>query len=274
MHMKTVPALTGCVVAVALSVSPASAAPDTTAMVRGAHFSPDTPSVDVYLTSFSGGTTTLALSYVGYGDVSKYQRLQPGLYTVGMRPAGASPSTPVVFSWKLDAKPGTRVLEIGCGTGNLTIRAKRAFPAVQIVGSDPDPLALQRAQRKAIRLNGISFERGYAQRLPYADGEFDRVLSSMMLHHLDGNAKSLAAAQVFRVLRPGGRLHVVDIGGNMTASDGLAARLVARSPHAAGSLGDAIPRVLAEAGFDCTELATQRHRFVGRLTYYRAVRPA
>jgi len=167
-----------------------------------------------------------------------------------------------------------RVLEIGCGTGNLTIRAKRAFPAVQIVGSDPDPLALQRAQRKAIRLNGISFERGYAQRLPYADGEFDRVLSSMMLHHLDGNAKSLAAAQVFRVLRPGGRLHVVDIGGNMTASDGLAARLVARSPHAAGSLGDAIPRVLAEAGFDCTELATQRHRFVGRLTYYRAVRPA
>lgn len=121
---------------------------------------------------------------------------------------------------------GHRVLEIGCGTGNLAILAKKTHPAVSVVGSDPDPLALNRAQRKAAQLNGICFERGYAQRLPYADGEFDRVLSSMMLHHLDDDAKSAAAAEVFRVLRPGGRLHLVDMGGDMTARDGLSARLV------------------------------------------------
>src|ERR1700753_4423563 len=114
MHTQTIPALVGCVAAVALSAAPASAAPPA-AMVRGAHFSPDTPSVDVYLTSFSGGTTTLALSNVGYGDVSKYQRLQPGLYTVGMRSAGASPSTPVVFSWKLDATPGSAFTALAIG---------------------------------------------------------------------------------------------------------------------------------------------------------------
>src|SRR6201996_1600885 len=113
MH-KTIPALAGCVAVLALNVAPASAAPPA-AMVRGAHFSPDTPSVDVYLTSFSGGTTTLALSDVGYGDVSKYQRLEPGLYTVGMRPAGASPSTPVAFSWKLDAKPGAAFTALAIG---------------------------------------------------------------------------------------------------------------------------------------------------------------
>ena len=169
---------------------------------------------------------------------------------------------------------GHRVLEIGCGTGNLAIRAKKTHPAVSVVGSDPDPLALSRAQRKAAQLNGIHFERGYAQRLPYADGEFDRVLSSMMLHHLDDDAKSAAAAEVFRVLRPGGRLHLVDMGGDMTARDGLSARLVMHSRHAAGNLGDAIPRLLRAAGFDCAEVATQRHRFVGRLTYYRARRPA
>lgn len=169
---------------------------------------------------------------------------------------------------------GHRVLEIGCGTGNLAIRAKKTHPAVSVVGSDPDPLALSRAQRKAAQLNGIRFERGYAQWLPYADGEFDRVLSSMMLHHLDDDAKSAAAAEVFRVLRPGGRLHLVDMGGDMTARDGLSARLVMHSRHAAGNLGDAIPRLLRAAGFDCTEVATQRHRFVGRLTYYRARRPA
>jgi ubiquinone/menaquinone biosynthesis C-methylase UbiE len=163
-----------------------------------------------------------------------------------------------------------RILEIGCGTGNLTIRAKRAYPHVEVVGSDPDPRALDRARRKT---GEIRFERGYAQRLPYADGEFDRVLSSMMLHHLDDDAKAAAAAEVFRVLRPGGRLHLVDIGGDISASDGLAARFVLRSHHAAGNLGDAIPRLLRGAGFDCTQVATHRQRLVGRLTYYRAARP-
>jgi ubiquinone/menaquinone biosynthesis C-methylase UbiE len=169
---------------------------------------------------------------------------------------------------------GQRVLEIGCGTGNLTIRAKRAQPGAEVIGSDPDPLALKPAQRKVKRLNGIRFEQGYAQRLPYEDGEFDRVLSSMMLHHLHSDAKPAAAAEIFRVLRPGGRLHLVDMGGNMTAEDGLAARLVRHSPHAAGNLGDAIPLLLRSAGIDCTELATERHRFAGRLTYFSATRPA
>jgi ubiquinone/menaquinone biosynthesis C-methylase UbiE len=167
-----------------------------------------------------------------------------------------------------------RVLEIGCGTGNLTLRVKRAHPSLEVIGSDPDPLALRRAQRKALQLKGIRFERGYAQQLPYADGEFDRVLSSMMLHHLDNDAKASAAAEIFRVLRPGGRLHLVDIGGDVTARDGLAARLIRHSQHAAGNLGDAIPRLLRTAGFDCTEVATHRQRIVGRLTYYRATRPA
>jgi ubiquinone/menaquinone biosynthesis C-methylase UbiE len=169
---------------------------------------------------------------------------------------------------------GHHVLEIGCGTGNLAIRAKRSYPSIEMIGSDPDPLALRRARRKAGRLTGIRFERGYAQRLPYADGEFDRVLSSMMLHHLDSATKAAAAAEVFRVLRPGGRLHVVDMGGNMTAHDGLSARLTLRSPLAAGNLGDALPRVLRSAGFDCAELDTHRQRFVGRLTYLSATRPA
>jgi SAM-dependent methyltransferase len=60
-----------------------------------------------------------------------------------------------------------------------------------VVGSDPDPLALARAQRKARGITGIRFERAYAQELPFADGEFDRVLSSMMLHHLAEDVKAL-----------------------------------------------------------------------------------
>ncbi|ORB13603.1 class I SAM-dependent methyltransferase [Mycobacterium noviomagense] len=173
-----------------------------------------------------------------------------------------------------DLADAHRVLEIGCGTGNVSTRAKRAHPTVEVVGADPDPLALRRAQRKARGLTGISFGRAYAQKLPYADGEFDRVLSSMMLHHLPDDAKPDAAAEIFRVLRPGGSLHLVDVGGDMSARDGLAARRMMRSHHVAGNLGDAIPRLLRTAGFDCSEVASHRQRFTGRLTYYRATRPA
>lgn len=170
--------------------------------------------------------------------------------------------------------PGLRVLEIGCGTGNVTTRVKRAEPYADVVGTDPDPRALGRAQRKARGMTGIRFERAFAQELPFADGEFDRVLSSMMLHHLDDDVKAAAAAEIHRVLRPGGTLHIVDVGGHMTANDGLASRFMMHSSHAAGNLGDGIPRLLTTAGFDCAEVGTHRNRFIGRLTFYRATRPA
>jgi ubiquinone/menaquinone biosynthesis C-methylase UbiE len=167
-----------------------------------------------------------------------------------------------------------RILEIGCGTGNLTIKAKRARPEAEVTGIDPDPKALTLARRKARDLTGISFEQAYAQQLPYPDGTFDRVLSSLMLHHIDEDAKAAAAAEVARVLRPGGRLHLADIGGHMTADDGFFAKLILRNHHVAGNLGEAIPRLLTMAGLDCDEVASARHPRMGRITFYRATRPA
>ncbi|KWX21733.1 SAM-dependent methyltransferase [Mycolicibacterium wolinskyi] len=148
-----------------------------------------------------------------------------------------------------DLQPGQRVIEIGCGTGNLTTRAKRSSPGSEFAATDPDPRALRRARRKAKGLTGIRFERAYAQQLPFGDGEFDRALSSMMLHHLDDATKAAAAAELLRVLKPGGLLHIVDV------------------------RGDAIPRVLEAAGFDCATTRAERHRVIGQITYYRATRP-
>jgi hypothetical protein len=77
------------------------------AFVRGAHFSPDTAGVDVYLTAFSGGTNTLWLSDVGYGDVSPYRHVAAGIYAVSMRPHGAPASQKAVLSWTLNLKAGS-----------------------------------------------------------------------------------------------------------------------------------------------------------------------
>jgi ubiquinone/menaquinone biosynthesis C-methylase UbiE len=172
-----------------------------------------------------------------------------------------------------DIAEGMSVLEIGCGTGNLTTRVHRAHPAASVVGVDPDPRALTRAEKKATVGDGIGFVRGYVQKLPFEDDAFDRVLSSMMWHHLGGETKTAAASEILRVLRPGGSLHLVDVGGDMTAADGLFARRLMRSDHAAGNLGDAIPMLFRSIGFECTQVATHRQRGVGRLTYYRATRP-
>ncbi len=168
---------------------------------------------------------------------------------------------------------GMSVLEIGCGTGNLTTRVHQAHPGATVVGVDPDPRALARAERKIRGGKGIRFVRGYVQELPFGDDEFDRVLSSMMWHHLDAEVKVAAAQQIHRALRPGGSLHLVDIGGDMSESDGFLAKRFLRSEHAAGNLGDAIPSLLRDVGLECTQVATHRHRGVGRLTYYRAIRP-
>jgi ubiquinone/menaquinone biosynthesis C-methylase UbiE len=166
------------------------------------------------------------------------------------------------------------VLEIGCGTGNLSIRVKRAQPGVELVGSDPDPLALGRARRKAHGLTGVRFEQGYAQQLPHPDASFDRVLSSLMLHHLDRDSKTAAAAEVARVLRPGGSLHLADFGEEGHGVHGLLARRMLKSGHVADNQDDGIPRLLSAAGLECAEIATLRHPVMGRTVYYRAVRPA
>jgi SAM-dependent methyltransferase len=174
-----------------------------------------------------------------------------------------------------DIRPGTRVLEIGCGTGNLTLAAAKRHPDARIVGTDPDDDALERARTKA-RRRGLTaqFQRVYAQDLPYPDGSFDRVLSALMFHHLGDAEKSTALAEVRRVLVPGGSLHLVDIGGHVTASDGLAARLQLRNPMLHDNIGDRTPSLMAAAGLiDVAVVAHHRSRVLGRLTFVRAVAP-
>ena len=171
-------------------------------------------------------------------------------------------------------QPNHRVIEIGCGTGNLSILVKRLHPQAEVVGLDPHPKALARARRKAEReALSVQLDRGFAEELPYPDASFDRVFSAFMFHHLEPDEKEKTLQEARRVLKPSGSLHLVDFGGAKVRSDGFIAHLQHRSERLRDNFGDRIPTLMREAGFaDPTEVA-HRITIVGRLTYYRASAP-
>ena len=167
--------------------------------------------------------------------------------------------------------PNHRVIEIGCGTGNLSILIKRLHPQAEVVGLDPDPKALARARRKAEReVLSVQLDRGFAEELPYPDASFDRVFSAFMFHHLALDEKEKTLREARRVLKPGGSLHLLDFGGAKVRSDGFIARLLHRTGRLRDNFGDRIPTLMREAGFaDPTEVA-HRIMIFGRVTHYRA----
>jgi hypothetical protein len=108
-------ALVGALTAAVTGVLPASAAAGES-YLRLAHLSPDTPRVDVYLTAFGRPDFHLRVNGVGYGDVSDYQTIQPGEYTIAMRPTGADPSTKPAISTTLNAQNGRAYTVAGLGS--------------------------------------------------------------------------------------------------------------------------------------------------------------
>ncbi len=113
---------------------------------------------------------------------------------------------------RANLKPGERVLDIGCGTGTTAIIAKELVGAEgSVCGIDASPEMIARARRKASRARvQIDFVQAAAESLPFADGQFDAVLSSMMLHHLPAAVRRQCALESRRVLKPGGRVFAVD----------------------------------------------------------------
>jgi demethylmenaquinone methyltransferase/2-methoxy-6-polyprenyl-1,4-benzoquinol methylase/phosphoethanolamine N-methyltransferase len=92
------------------------------------------------------------------------------------------------------------VLDVGCGTGALTLLAKKhTGSAGQVCGLDASPEMIEVARHKATRAHAdVDFRVGVVEQLPYPDGSFDVVLSSLMMHHLPADLKPKALAEIRR----------------------------------------------------------------------------
>lgn len=166
-----------------------------------------------------------------------------------------------------DARSGDTVLDVGCGTGYLTsLLAARVGPEGRATGLDPSGPMLDYARRRAP--GNCSYVLGEAQDLPFGDMAFDRVVSSLAVHHIPVDARDAAMREMFRVLRPGGRLLIADFrpptgrtGAHLTSA--LAGPAMARNPI--GRLRG----LITDAGFDVRDEGDQRPL----LHYVRATRP-
>jgi ubiquinone/menaquinone biosynthesis C-methylase UbiE len=158
-------------------------------------------------------------------------------------------------------RAGHRVLDVGCGTGNLLRSTGKRYRTVELVGLDPDPNALARAARKTRRAGlALQLDRGFAQELPYPDGSFDRVFSSLMLHHLDSGSKDALLAEVRRVLRPDGILVLADA--TLEHGHGRRGKM---QEQLRDNVGDAVSRRITAAGFTVEPTRTMGLRIGGKV---------
>lgn len=170
-----------------------------------------------------------------------------------------------------------RILDVGCGTGTLLLLARRRSKSLLAIGLDGDMNVLKIARSKAHRqVAQLALVQALCFGIPFADNAFDHVLSSLMLHHLTRSEKVRTLQEVFRVLRPGGELHVADWGrphNPLMRVLAFSIRLGDSFARTADNVKGFLPVLFQDAGFgDVTETARFATLF-GTLSLYKAYKP-
>ena len=170
-----------------------------------------------------------------------------------------------------------RILDVGCGTGTLLLLARCRAKSLLAIGLDGDMNVLAIARSKAHRhVENVALVQAFCFDIPFADNAFDRVLSSLMLHHLTRSEKVRTLQEILRVLRPGGELHVADWG----RPHNLLMRLLAFSvrvgdsfARTADNVKGRLPALFRDVGFEKVSETARFATLFGTLSLYKVRKP-
>ena len=169
------------------------------------------------------------------------------------------------------------VLDVGAGTGSLLILIAGRASRARLVGVDGDLGMMRLARNKAIRADAkCAWMTGMAFQLPIQSATFDKVLTTFVLHHLTTDNKREALAEMCRVLRPGGELHIADWGKPHTRLMRVAALALKTFEPAGGTaanLQGRIGELCERAGFSAVRLTANVSTIFGTVAMLRATRP-
>jgi SAM-dependent methyltransferase len=169
-------------------------------------------------------------------------------------------------------RAGHHVLDFGSGTATLSLMAKMQVPQAHIAGIDIDPRVLAIARRKVAAAGvPIDLDSYDGASLSYPDHHFDRVISSLVFHHLTPQQKDRALREIRRVLKPGGELHIADWG----KARGVAMRLLFVLVQlldgfatTADNVAGLLPGYLGRAGFIAIQETRTFATIFGTLSLY------
>lgn len=173
-------------------------------------------------------------------------------------------------------KAPQEVLDIGCGTGTLSMMIKSQYPNTIITGLDGDSQILEIAERKMIESGTkIQFVNGLSYKIPFPDNHFDIVTSTLMIHHLSNEDKHRTFKEVYRVLKPGGEFNIADWG----KPNNIATRLLFYSVQLLDGFATTrdnvkglLPHYLTDDGFVKVQEMKKFNTIGGSISIYKSIK--
>ncbi|MES2397515.1 MAG: class I SAM-dependent methyltransferase [Bacteroidota bacterium] len=172
-------------------------------------------------------------------------------------------------------QPEHSILDFGIGTATLSLMIKASEPLTEVNGVDVDEKVLTIAKEKIKKANAnITITKYDGVKLPYANANFDRVLTSLVFHHLTAEQKHNSLVEIKRVLKTNGELHIADWGkasSILMRSLFLFVQLLDGFKTTNDNVKGLLPAYIENAGFKRVEIKKNFSTIFGTLTLYKAI---